>query len=207
MNEKLVKKAQTGDVEARNELIERNIRFIHYINKRFGSTQDGFQEAVFGFIKAVERYDSTKGSFLSYAAIWIRQSVSRAKMRYKYGAAYGLIEKYKKLKSLDSEVSDKEKMKKLKVDDETYRTLISMEPSWNLGDYEKVTAKDDGSIELKIDLERLIDKELDKTEKDIIKARFYEGKTLRKIGKELGYSAEHIRLREKKALEKLKKKL
>lgn len=207
MNEKLLKKAKAGDIEARNQLIERNIRFVHYINKRFGGTQDGFQEAIFGFVKAIEKYDNKKGPFLNYVAIWIRQTVSRNRMRYKYGAACGLIEKYKKLKSLDIKISDDEKMKKLKVDKETYNTLIKMELAWNLGDYEKVTAKSDGSIEIRIDLEQLIEKELDTLEKSIIKARFYEGKTLRKIGKELGYSAEYIRLREKKALEKLKKKL
>ena len=77
-----VKKAE-GDEDAKNRLIEANLRLVVSIAKRYTgrgmSFLDLVQEGNLGLIKGIEKFDYTKGYKLStYATWWIRQSVTRA---------------------------------------------------------------------------------------------------------------------------------
>ncbi|MCS7053254.1 MAG: RNA polymerase sigma factor RpoD/SigA [Ignavibacterium sp.] len=79
----LAKKAQTGDIKAKERLILSNLRFVVSVAKQYQnqglSLNDLINEGNLGLIKAVKRYDVTKGfKFISYAVWWIRQSILQA---------------------------------------------------------------------------------------------------------------------------------
>jgi len=79
----LAKKIKRGDREARNHMIQANLRLVVKIAhdyKDFGlPLLDLISEGNIGLIKAVERFDPAKGGKLStYAAWWIKQSIKRA---------------------------------------------------------------------------------------------------------------------------------
>lgn len=79
------KAAANGNQEAKNALINHNLRLVVSIAKKYmgrGLTlSDLIQEGNFGLIKATEKYDVDKGfRFSTYATYWIKQSISRAVM-------------------------------------------------------------------------------------------------------------------------------
>ena len=78
----LCERINSGDNNAKNELIEANLRLVVSIAKRYINSgmplEDLIQEGNAGLIKAVEKYDASKGyRFSTYATWWIRQSITR----------------------------------------------------------------------------------------------------------------------------------
>jgi len=79
----LARRVLKGDEEARQKMIQSNLRLVVRIAKdydNFGlSLMDLISEGNFGLIKAVERFDPDKGGKLStYASWWIKQAIKRA---------------------------------------------------------------------------------------------------------------------------------
>lgn len=76
----LIEKAQQGDDNAKNEVVQSNLRFVVTIAKQFQNRgiplMDLISSGNEGLIKAVSKYDVNKGTtFLSYAVWWIRQCI------------------------------------------------------------------------------------------------------------------------------------
>jgi len=79
----LAKRIEKGDQEAMNILISANLRLVVSIAKKYVGRGmlflDLIQEGNMGLVKAVEKFDYTKGfKFSTYATWWIRQAITRA---------------------------------------------------------------------------------------------------------------------------------
>ncbi|HYI98506.1 MAG TPA: sigma-70 family RNA polymerase sigma factor [Thermoleophilaceae bacterium] len=78
----LAKRIERGDLAAKEQLVNSNLRLVVSLAKRYQGQQlpllDLIQEGVLGLIRAAEKFDWRKGyKFSTYATFWIRQAIQR----------------------------------------------------------------------------------------------------------------------------------
>src|SRR3954469_4174126 len=78
----LAKRIEQGDLEAKEQMINSNLRLVVSLAKRYQGHElpllDLIQEGIFGLIRASEKFDWRKGyKFSTYATFWIRQAIQR----------------------------------------------------------------------------------------------------------------------------------
>lgn len=79
----LALRAQQGDEEARKRLVEANMRLVINVARNYScpafSLEDLVQEGAIGLLKAISKFDPSRGyRFSTYAMFWIRQAIGRS---------------------------------------------------------------------------------------------------------------------------------
>ena len=186
-----LKKMKNGDLEARNELIERNMRLVAHVAKKYQSQEDEMEDLIsigtIGLIKAVETYKEDYGSRLAtYAARCIDHELLmhfRAKKKTsKEVSLYepiGTDKEGNQIQLLDVVVSEDEDVVELLEQDRKVRRLNEIIPQTLSG------------RELFIIINRY---------------GLYGKKTMtqREIARKLGISRSYVSRIEKRAIEKLR---
>ncbi|TMW73926.1 RNA polymerase sporulation sigma factor SigK [Alteribacter natronophilus] len=180
---------EEGDPDARNRLIEHNLRLVAHIVKKFENTREDTEDLIsigtIGLIKAIESYSSGKGTKLAtYAARCIENEI---------------LMHLRALKKVKKDVSLQDPIGTDKEGNEI--TLIDVLQA------ETVDVVD--AIQLKMEKKQIYEfiHVLDDREKEVIVGRFgldlKKEKTQREIAKELGISRSYVSRIEKRALMKL----
>lgn len=232
----LIRRAQAGEKEAREVLIEENLGLVHHIVKRFAGRgyemEDLFQIGVIGLMKAVDKFNvSFDVKFSTYAVplisgeikrflrddgmVKVSRTLKENGMRVKYAR-----ERLCKAKGKEPTIEEVAQEAALSVEE----VLISMEATIQVESIYRSVYQNDGSEICMVDQladeghneqEELLNhmvigqllEGLPEKEQQLILLRYYQDKTQTEVAKILGVSQVQVSRMEKKILLGMRKKL
>ncbi|MFD2759496.1 RNA polymerase sporulation sigma factor SigK [Lentibacillus juripiscarius] len=186
---KYIKQMQEGDGEARNKLIEHNLRLVAHIVKKFENTGEDMEDLIsigtIGLIKGIESYSPDKGTKLAtYAARCIENEI---------------LMHLRSLKKVKKDVSLQDPIGQDKEGNEISLMDILEAENQNIIEY----------IQLNMEIEKMNEylAVLDSREKEVVLYRYglndYKEMTQREIAKMLDISRSYVSRIEKRALMKV----
>lgn len=197
---RLLKKCKKGNLKAKNEILEANLRFVFDIAKHYTGRGVPISELIsdgnIGLLRAIEKFDESKDvKFISYAVWWIRQAMLES-IKRRNAINFVEIEP-----NTDNDSSMDKKLIEDDEDDVSFNNDFSNE-------------NDEKESEIKIGQKNIVIKllnVLDERERDVIESYYgindKKELTLTDIGKKYNLSSERVRQIKKKGLMKLRTKM
>ena len=197
---RLLKKCKKGNLKAKNEILESNLRFVFDIARQYTGRGVPISELIsdgnMGLLRAIEKFDESKDvKFISYAVWWIRQAMLES-IKKKNAINFVEIEP-----NTDNDTSMDKKLIEDDEDDVSFNNDFSNE-------------NDEKEREIKIEQKNIVIKllnVLDERERDVIESYYgindKKELTLTDIGKKYNLSSERVRQIKKKGLMKLRTKM
>ena len=194
---RLLKKCKKGNLKAKNEILESNLRVVFDIARHYTGRGVPISELIsdgnMGLLRAIEKFDESKDvKFISYAVWWIRQAMLES-IKKKNAINFVEIEP-----NTDNDVSMDKKLIEDDEDDTYFNNDFSNE-------------NDEKESEIKIGQKNIVIKllnVLDERERDVIESYYgindKKELTLTDIGKKYNLSSERVRQIKKKGLMKLR---
>ena len=232
-NRELLIRAKNGDKNARETLVDNNIRLVHSIVNRFTikgfEREDLFQIGCVGLIKAIDKFDeSFEVQFSTYAVPmiigeirrYLRDNNSIRVSRSIRDLAYKALQVKEKLtKDTEKEPTIEQIAKVLEVEKEevalsldAIQDPISLQEPIYKDDSENLyimdQIRDNKNIDEKwaenLTIAQAL-KKLNQREKDIIARRFFDGRTQMEVAEEIGISQAQVSRLEKDAINRIRK--
>ena len=222
------------DMDARNQLINGNLKLVLSIIKRFNhrgeNLDDLFQVGCLGLVKAIDNFDISYNVKLSTYAVpmilgevkrYLRDNNCLRVSRSVKDLAYSVLKKKEELTNkLNRDVTIEEIAKELDIDiidianslDAISSPISIFEPIYNDGGdtiylYDQIACRDNNKdLDISLAVDDAINN-LDKRSRKIIEDRYVIGKTQMEIANELGISQAQISRLEKDAIKCIKKVL
>ena len=176
----LIKKAKTGDNEATKTLIERYLNTVRRINHKWGNSEDGFQEGIFGIYQAIKTYDESYNTkFMTHLYFYVEAKIRKFIDKERYRVPQYVIEGIKKGKRERLYFSE---LENFEIEDESIEI---------------------DNLENKVLIERLLNY-CTRQEKEVLNLLFSEGYSGQAVAEKLGMSRQWVHSIKHRAFEKIR---